>query len=203
MIKFIYKKQHALSDNICEEIINIYNKYNNNNNPIILNVKHNNHEYVSNIINVLKNESTEYFKSIYSDKNFPYVSLNNSCQTQLLYTNETCLITPDYLTKQLSINNILIEKQQQKKNNKTDYNNSYKYFYKDKMNNVEKRAILKYIFFLNNVDYGGEVIILNNKIIPEKGLLLIVPTEWFFNIFETMTLSNDKYIIHGCIYYDI
>jgi hypothetical protein len=213
-MEYVYTKLYALSSDTCSDIINIYNKYNNNN-PLIIDVKHNKHECVSNILSVLENELREYFNSIYKTETVDFSNkMSTPCdetQDKIIHNNisndiahyEAHPILNHYIHKKFSINTIILEKQYKNKNKQVDYNNSYKHVYKDIKNKIEKHSILKYIFFLNNVEDGGEVMIFNKKYKPEKGLLIIVPTEWFFKIYESFPLSDNKYIIHGCIYYDI
>lgn len=57
---------------------------------------------------------------------------------------------------------------------------------------------LAYIFFLNNIDNGGDICFLNDKTIKaETGKLILFPKEWFFTFKEHIPISDDKYILYG------
>lgn len=60
---------------------------------------------------------------------------------------------------------------------------------------------LAYIWYLNDVDEGGETMFYNGmKIKPETGKLLIFPSIWTYPHSGLMPISNDKFIITGWIY---
>lgn len=59
-------------------------------------------------------------------------------------------------------------------------------------------SCLVYMFFLNNIDNGGDICFLNDKTIKaETGKLILFPKDWFFTFKENTPISNDKYIVHG------
>jgi hypothetical protein len=60
---------------------------------------------------------------------------------------------------------------------------------------------LTYIFYLNNIEDGGETEFYNGKKInPKKGMLVIFPSLWTYLHKGNTPISNDKYIITGWIY---
>jgi len=64
--------------------------------------------------------------------------------------------------------------------------------------------IIRYIWYLNNVEEGGETGFWNDyKIKPEKGKLILFPTNWSFSHYEEMPISINKYIITGWVNYKI
>jgi hypothetical protein len=61
--------------------------------------------------------------------------------------------------------------------------------------------IFTYIWYLNNVEEGGETEFYNGlKIKPTQGSLLIFPATWTYPHRGCMPISNDKYIITGWLY---
>ena len=70
--------------------------------------------------------------------------------------------------------------------------------------NIRTR-ILTFIWYLNNVDEGGETEFFKGriKIKPEKGKLLFFPSTWTFMHKGNMPISGNKYIVTGCVYADI
>lgn len=66
----------------------------------------------------------------------------------------------------------------------------------------EKRSrMLTYLWYLNDVEEGGETEMIGNiKIKPKKGQLLIFPACWMYMHRGCMPVSNDKYISTGWVY---
>ena len=64
-----------------------------------------------------------------------------------------------------------------------------------------KQSQFIYIFFLNNIDNGGDICFFNNKTIKaESGKLVLFPTEWFFMHKNNIPISDDKYTLSGLFY---
>lgn len=62
--------------------------------------------------------------------------------------------------------------------------------------------ILTYLWYLNDVDEGGETeFMCGIKIKPETGKLVIFPSTWGARHRGVMPVSNDKYIVTGWIYH--
>lgn len=60
---------------------------------------------------------------------------------------------------------------------------------------------LAFIWYLNNVENGGETeFLLQYRITPEAGKLVIFPACWTFPHAGLIPLSNDKYIITGWVW---
>lgn len=67
--------------------------------------------------------------------------------------------------------------------------------------NEKKYRILTYLWYLNDVDEGGETEFWGDyKIKPKAGQLLIFPSTWTFPHRGKVPVSSDKYIITGWIY---
>ena len=85
--------------------------------------------------------------------------------------------------------------------------NEGRYIYHNDFNiNVEKNEyrIMTYLFYLNDVEEGGETVFWNDhKIKPEKGKLILFPACWTFPHCGRMPISSNKYIITGWIYQKI
>lgn len=68
----------------------------------------------------------------------------------------------------------------------------------------KKHRIFAYLWYLNDVDEGGETEFWGEyKIKPECGKLLIFPACWTYPHCGKMPISSDKYIITGWVYTDI
>ena len=65
----------------------------------------------------------------------------------------------------------------------------------------QKYRVITYIWYLNNVENGGETEIWDDfKIKPETGKLLLFPSCWTFPHRGKMPISDNKYIITGWLY---
>lgn len=87
-------------------------------------------------------------------------------------------------------------------------NNGYYYFRADdkietlmKDNKISKFSLrtLTFIFYLNDIDEGGETLFTSFKIKPKKGRLLFFPATWDYIYADNIPKSDDKYIITGWI----
>lgn len=69
--------------------------------------------------------------------------------------------------------------------------------------NEKSVRIITYLFYLNDVEEGGETEFLGSyKIKPEKGKMIIFPCSWTFPHSGKIPISNDKYIISGWLHVD-
>lgn len=60
--------------------------------------------------------------------------------------------------------------------------------------------ILTFLWYLNDVDEGGETEFENIVIKPRTGTLVLFPATWTYPHKGNMPISNDKYIMTGWIY---
>jgi len=66
---------------------------------------------------------------------------------------------------------------------------------------AKKYRVITYLWYLNNVEEGGETEFWGSHTIkPETGKLLLFPASWTFPHRGKMPLSDDKYIITGWLY---
>jgi hypothetical protein len=78
-----------------------------------------------------------------------------------------------------------------------------KYIYHEDfhVNNDASYRVLTYLWYLNDVDEGGETEFFGNfKIKPKAGKLVIFPAFWTYPHTGLIPISNDKYILTGWIY---
>ena len=68
---------------------------------------------------------------------------------------------------------------------------------------TNKYRCLNFIWYLNEVEIGGETAMIDNyKIKPQIGKLVLFPSEWFYIHCGNIPQSSDKYIITGWIMID-
>jgi Rps23 Pro-64 3,4-dihydroxylase Tpa1-like proline 4-hydroxylase len=75
------------------------------------------------------------------------------------------------------------------------FHNDHQIYLKDGMDRA-----LTYIWYLNDVEEGGETSFFNKgKIRPEQGKLVLFPSCWTYPHAGIMPISSDKYIITGWV----
>ena len=65
---------------------------------------------------------------------------------------------------------------------------------------MDSCRIVTFLFYLNDVEEGGETFFYNGKVKPEAGKLILFPATWTYNHKGNMPISNDKYIVTGWFY---
>ena len=76
----------------------------------------------------------------------------------------------------------------------------YKYHNDFKIEETMENRALTYLWYLNDVDEGGETEFYNGKKIqPQQGKLLLFPSFWTHAHKANVPLSNNKYIITGFV----
>ena len=65
---------------------------------------------------------------------------------------------------------------------------------------LHEHRIITFLWYLNDVEEGGETYFFHTKIKPKKGTLLLFPACWNYNHKGETPISNDKYIITGWVY---
>lgn len=186
MEEFIYENQ-SLSNDICDRIIELFNKYTYDSQNTTSKKKNINLEIPSRIIS----ETNDF----YPIKNILVQELEKNIQ---LYYNklDNNIYFFDLIHKKKTIYNFIIKCYVISEMNESQcYNLNANNF-----NNKSK--ILTFIWYLNDVN-DAETVISGYRVKPKKGKLLIFPSEWFFPYNDTYSTINNKYIITGSIYIDI
>ena len=70
----------------------------------------------------------------------------------------------------------------------------------DYCNNEHGSRLITFIWYLNDVNEGGETFFFNCKVKPVVGRLCLFPACWNYNHKGNTPISNDKYIITGWVY---
>jgi hypothetical protein len=84
------------------------------------------------------------------------------------------------------------------------YHNDFSIDHVEENRDKYKFRILNYLFYLNDVDEGGETEFFSNTTVkPTCGKLLFFPSEWFYPHKGCIPISNDKYVIAGWIYVNL
>jgi prolyl 4-hydroxylase len=71
----------------------------------------------------------------------------------------------------------------------------------DVMDYASARRFLAFMWYLNDVDIGGETVFEDLEIKPQAGKLLVFPPLWMFPHIGKPPVSNNKYILSTYLHY--
>jgi hypothetical protein len=71
----------------------------------------------------------------------------------------------------------------------------------DARNHESARRFLSFMFYLNDVEKGGETLFEGLTITPKRGRLVVFPPLWLFPHKGCCPVSNDKYILTTYLHY--
>jgi len=203
-MEFIYINPTSLSDEICEDIIYLYNKdkllgskgqtyigvntyvkdtWDLNISRLVKN--ENNKEWIE-IYKLLSNELFDnlkiYISKLSDNDKYNKYHLDNSSKFKIINKNP------------LKVDVFQIQKYEP---------NIGKFIYHDDFHcSLEKKTfrLITFLWYLNNVEEGGETEFLGNyKIKPETGKLILFPATWTYPHCAEIPISNAKYIITGWV----
>lgn len=194
-MNYIYENNCSLCPEICEEIIDFFEKNQNKHDGITLGginkkvkdtkdlIIDKSHNDWSEIYSLLETELNINLQKYLENVNKKYLKINNN------YDYEP-------INKKVEISKFMVQRYMQ---------NEGKYIYHNDFHvDIENRSfrVLTYLFYLNDVDEGGETEFFGGeiKIIPKKGKLILFPASWTFPHCGKMPISSNKYIITGWIY---
>ena len=197
---FIWSKRNSLSDDICDNIINNFEKDpqhwkegvtisgpSENKKTIeihITRMSQGGHKFWGDIDKILSENLT---KALSEYGNFLYnETLNPQVNKSQRHNGAYKLMDTGYQLQKYT-------KQTGYYNWHVDSNPSADHF------DTNKRMIA-FIWYLNTVDEGGETMFYNGKIKAEKGKLILFPTTWTYLHRGNMPVSDNKYIITGWVF---
>jgi hypothetical protein len=203
MDPYIYTNSHSINKELCIKIINMFEKEDSKYDGITQsglnkNVKDTTDYIIDNkdkkwskIHNYLKEELHRNLK-IYLDnlnKN-PIFDDKDEIYRKYSYFNGSTMMSKTFMV-------------QKYKKQEGRYIFHHDYTGEINNNNMKYRTIT-YLWYLNNVEEGGETEFSNNiKIKPEQGKLLLFPATWSYVHRGKMPISDDKYILTGWLYSNI
>lgn len=192
MNEYIYEKTGALTGEICDKIIDYYTE---------------SKEIYEGVTQGGMNKNIKDTRDLLIPKNPPPDSpwrYINQVLYESLYANLLIYlmrVNPDqgkyrmFSTNRLSEELFMIQKYEKNKG-------KYIYHNDARFENTKYRVIT-YIWYLNDVDEGGETEFWGKyRVKPEKGKIVLFPATWTFPHCGKMPISHDKYIITGWLYID-
>lgn len=194
--KIIYVKRGSIPDILCDDIIKRFES---------ICDEHQDGRILSGVDKEIKDtkdfvipKNNKYWKDI---EHFLYNELYRNLKEYsniLTIKDESIGYIKKYITNagHISTNLFLIQKY---------IKNEGKYIYHhDHTIEGEQQRIITFLWYLNDVNDGGETEFFGNyRIKPEKGKLILFPASWCFPHCGLMPKSSNKYIITGWIYQKI
>jgi hypothetical protein len=194
--KYIYINEHSLSDKFCERMINLHDSSKEKYPGLIFSGVNKNIKDTTDVMthgecwddftNTLREElDYNILKYVERFKHDDYKGCNNHS------TRDYSVIQKEGISK---VSQFMVQKYN-KGEGRYVYHNDFSL---DK--NGDYR-ILTYLWYLNDVDEGGETAFSGIYCIkPKRGTLILFPASWTFPHCGKMPISHDKYIITGWIY---
>jgi hypothetical protein len=187
--KFIYENNYALCPELCEEIIELFEESPDKRDGMTLSG-----------VNKKAKDTTDLVIS----KSGKWANIFECLEHELKYNiNKYKSLVDTYsepgyslFSDKLEITPFMVQRYI-KNEGKYIYHND---FHIDRTKNTHR--ILSYLFYLNDVEEGGETEYFGGeiRIKPQRGKLIFHPASWTFPHCGKMPISSNKYIITGWIY---
>lgn len=192
-MEYLYKKENTLSKELCDRIIEIYenappeNKYKGQTQRGLDNYR--------GVDNSIKNTIDMFFDINTKDKELYNIN-------EILF-NELYFHLKDYFI-QTKNNYFLVNKTPFKDSGfqiqKYNKNEGHFIYHADNLINNGEHRIITYLWYLNDVDEGGETEFLNKySFKPTSGTLILFPACETYPHCAKIPISNNKYIVTGWI----
>jgi hypothetical protein len=194
--KYIYINEHSLSNDFCEKMIKLHDSSKEKNPGLIFSGVNKNikdttdvmtygeswNDYTKTLREELDYNILEYVERFKHDD---YKGYNNHS------TRDYSVIQKEGISK---ISQFMVQKYNKGEGRYT-YHNDFS------LNASGDYRVLTYLWYLNDVDEGGETAFSGIYCIkPKRGTLILFPSAWTFPHCGKMPISHDKYIITGWIY---
>jgi hypothetical protein len=184
---YYYIKKEAISKETCQQIIELFEKSN---------------KYQGKTINGLNLSTKKTFEVLI--KGEEWLELDNilcNCLTNALieYGNQVQTLCNNKIILNYLKSNIITDTGYQIQKY-IKYDGFYTWHNDSAIKNQKSQRIITFLWYLNDVEEGGETYFYNGKVKPEAGKLLLFPATWTYNHKGNMPKSDDKYIITGWVY---
>ena len=192
--KFIYINSASLCHEICEDIIGLFEEEDNKYEGVTASGLN---KDIKDTLDFIINKEEKRWSDIYS---FLLNELIRNVKNYIHMVNESQNFGHFKLLDYESIDicNFMIQKY---------HANIGKYVYHDDSVfdlKAKRYRILTFLWYLNDVDNGGETEFYDSFTIkPQTGKLVIFPATWTFPHTGKIPISNNKYILTGWVYTDI
>ena len=194
MNKYIYLNKNSLSKEFCLDIINLFENEDGKYHGVTHSGLNKNIKDTTDFSINMSNEKWEkYNKFLQEELNRNITKYLKNLRDE--FKNKVQHSDQNYFDQnQISFNMLLMQKYK-KGTGKYIFHDDFSIDYQYK-----KYRAFTFLWYLNNVELGGETEFEEFKIKPEAGKLLIFPASWTFPHSGKIPISDDKYIITGWAY---
>ena len=190
-MNYICEYKNSIPNILCNEIIKLFETQDNKNEGLTICGINKNIKDTTDYV-IPKNDIK--WKKI---ENFLYKELlnklNKYIKTHSKNEYDTENVKYKIFNQTIKLQNFMIQKYDKNKG---------KYIYHDDFHSEDiGQRIITFIWYLNNVEEGGNTVFWENyKIKPEQGKLILFPSFWCYPHKGELPLSSDKFIITGWLY---
>jgi Rps23 Pro-64 3,4-dihydroxylase Tpa1-like proline 4-hydroxylase len=197
---FIYENNHSIPEILCDEIVDHYEK---NKDFHYQGVTHGGIQREIKdtrdfLIPKCVNENEEWYqieRFLYKELQKNFEKYKNIINNNAEYISPNNNISYKVISKEQHVDYFMIQKYKKGIGKYTYHHDFYNDFEK------KRHRTVTYLWYLNNVEEGGETEFWGtHKIKPTKGKLILFPSTWCFPHSGKMPISSDKYIITGWFY---
>lgn len=188
MVDFIYQYPNSIPKILCEDIIQLFEEEQDKYEGVVISGLNKNVKDTTDFVIPKRNDKWKKIeKFLYKELFNKIIRYKNNLQ-QNEYNNYNIKFL--FLKGDLFAKDFLISKYRQ---------NTGKYIYHNDFSYSEKSArVITFLWYLNDIEEGGETIFWDNyKIKPESGKLILFPATWTYPHTGKIPISSNKYIITG------
>jgi hypothetical protein len=188
--KYIYIENNNLSKELCNEIIT---KFENDNNKQPGLVSYNTHDINMKNTMDLFISNKEDWKDI--DK-LLFEKLRKSLEKYVYHVENIGEVNINHFDKNTITGNTELRDfgyQVQK----YEKNSGFYKWHSDIKTSDNNTRFVTFLFYLNDVDEGGETLFINGKVKPKAGRLVLFPSTWTYMHKGSVPISDNKYILTG------
>lgn len=199
--KYLYINKSSLSIPVCLDIIELFEKEETKYVGITLRGKDTDiKDTCDYVIDNNDPKWKKYYNLLHSELNRNikyYLESLNKDNIINNYNQNTTQLDYRFFNTNLSIQTFQVQRYTKNKGKYVYHNDSL-------IDSKEKKyRVFTFLWYLNNVEEGGETAFNGNTFIkPEIGKLVLFPATWTYPHCGRMPISSDKYIITGWVYAD-
>ena len=180
MNEFIYENDSSIESFVCNKIIDFFEK---------------NEKKTLRRQSVLIVEFSDKYTAIQHCLSYLNTELTKNIQEYMVILHNKHIVFSKM--DAFSIKNVTIRKFNANKGFLYDDNNS-------SVSIMRKKKIITFLWFLTDVEEGGELQISDHYTIkPKKGKMVLFPSEGLFAYRLEIPQSQDSYVLIGCVYQDL
>ena len=194
MNKYVYLNKNSLSKEFCLDIIDLFENEDTGKYPGVTRggLQKNIKDTTDFIIDSTNDKWCKYHKFLRDELNRNIKKYLKTIRDEFKKKSEFIW---NYFDDEVISYNVFLMQKYIKKTGKYVFHDDFSIDYQEK-----KYRAFTFLWYLNDIEVGGETEFEEFKIKPQAGSLLLFPATWCFPHSGKMPISDDKYIITGWVY---